>query len=83
MDLTSNSDGYISESEIQEYEGKSYEDLMKGNHVKKFEWDFEMPFCRGRKNRRDTKTCCNMQVEWVQIKGKQKLQGSIEHLRSF
>lgn len=50
MDLSSESDGDISESELQEYEEKSYEDLMRGNHiVKNMDGTLRCPFCRGKK----------------------------------
>ncbi|GLJ14360.1 hypothetical protein SUGI_0232010, partial [Cryptomeria japonica] len=50
MDLSSESDGDISESEIKEYEEKSYEDLVKGNHIiKNMDGTLRCPFCRGKK----------------------------------
>ncbi|GLJ09643.1 hypothetical protein SUGI_0113290 [Cryptomeria japonica] len=50
MDLSSESDGDISESETREYEEKSYEDLVKGNHIiKNMDGTLRCPFYRGKK----------------------------------
>ncbi|OVA16517.1 putative domain XH [Macleaya cordata] len=52
MDPSSDEDSGISESEIEEYGDKSYEELKNGKHkVKISDETFRCPFCQGKKKR--------------------------------
>ena len=52
MDISSGEDSDISESEIEEYEDKSYEKLKNGNHtIKVSEETYTCPYCPKKKKR--------------------------------
>ena len=69
MDYSSEEDSDISESEIEEYAEKPYEQLRAGKYkVKNLNGTLRCPYCAGKKNKNSNiRIYCNMHQELVRV----------------